>query len=133
MEEWIGLKEAWVTWSGVDRGALQVIASLIALIVIAAVIRRPLSSVLPWFLVVILAVGYEAIGGYSDGRLEDWEFAGSIRDLPLVMALPTLLLALPRFSPRLFEAPGRTVPRSMEPDTPPARDVILDAEFEEIP
>ena len=133
MEEWIGLKEAWVTWSGVDRGALQVIASLLALIAIAAVIRRPLSSVLPWFLLVILAIGYEAIGTYSDGLLEAWEIEGSIRDVALVAVTPTLLLFLCRFTPGLLHRQRPAPPKALLPYTPVARDSIIDAEFEEIP
>ena len=133
MQDWIGLKEAFVTWSGVDRGALQVLGSLLLHVAAAAVLRRPLSSVFPWVAVLLLAVGYEAIGGYADGELHDWELNGSIRDAGLMMALPTLLLLICRFAPRLVHAPPRERPPPLLlPYSAPAAEGIIDAEYEEI-
>ena len=137
MQQWIDHKEALVTWAAVDRGALQVIASVLAVAMLALLLRRPLSSVLPWLLVLVLALGYEAAGGYADGLLQDWEIAGSIRDLALVMAVPTLLLLLCRFLPGLFHRPGRSAQRPPSPFLLPytaraEEERIIDAEWEEI-
>ena len=134
MQHWVDFKDLIVGSSGFDRGSLHVLASVPLQVVCALLLRRPITSFWPWLLVLALAVVNEAASGYADGRLEDWEIPGSLRDLLLVMALPTFLAIALRLRP-LSPAgrrppPSRTLP--MLPVSASPREIIVDAEFEEI-
>ena len=129
MQEWITIKSAIVGSLGLDSGAAHVLASFVALVALAILFRRPLSSLLPWLGVLVLELANEAATGFADGALEDWELASSIRDVPLVMALPTLVLLSHRFAPQLA---GRTYPKLEPIPQEKRRDEVIDAEFEEV-
>ena len=134
MQHWVDFKDLIAGTSGFDRGSLHVLASVPLHVVCALLLRRPLTSLWPWLLVLAIAGGNEAASGYADGRLEDWEIPGSLRDLLLVMALPTFLAIALRL--RLLSPAGRRPPPSrtlpMLPVSTSPREIIVDAEFEEI-
>jgi hypothetical protein len=129
--EWVSIKGSILAWAGIDSGAAHILASVLALLALAALLRRPFWSWLPWFAILILELLNEALTGLADGMIEDWELAGSLRDLLLVMAMPTILLLICRLAPGLV-APA---PPSLKVSSPTvrSRDEIIDAEFEELP
>lgn len=130
VQEWISLKSFILWWTGVDSGAAHVLASVFALVAVAAVIRRPLWSWLSWFAVLILEIINEAATGLADGVLEEWELVGSLRDVPLVMAMPTLLLLICRLAPQMVAPESPATELSPAVDQP--RDTIIDADYEEL-
>ena len=134
MQEWIAFKDLIVASGGVDRDALHVFAAVAGQIAVAVLLRRPLSSLLPWLAVLVIELGNEAATALADGRIKDWERAASLRDLLLVMALPTLLFILCRFAPRLVAAapPPAKRPRLLFPVGQRREDEVIDAEFEEV-
>lgn len=102
MQLWGSLKEALAGWAGIDPDALRIVASLLLALAAALLLRRPLSSPLPWLLVLLIAAANEAASGLADGRFLRPELAQGLRDLLVVMALPTALLLLGRFAPQLL-------------------------------
>ena len=130
VQEWISIKSAIQSWAGIDSGAAHILASLFVLIGFAALLRRPLWSFIPWFAVLCLELANEAATRLADGTIEEWELAGSLRDVMLVMAVPTILLLLCRLAPRLVAPP----PPPLRATRAPSRrgDTIIDAEFEEL-
>jgi hypothetical protein len=126
------LKDLIAASSGLDRGTVRVIASVPVHIGFALVFRKPITSGLPWLILLVIALANEAGDAWSDKMLEDWETRASARDLILTMVLPSFLLIACRI-PSLFPRPRerkqtiRLVPvRAQQPDP------IVDAEFEEI-
>lgn len=92
--------------------ALHVIGGVVVLLGTALLLRKPLSSAGPWFVVFVLACFNEFI----DLRFPQWpdpamNYAESAKDLILSMVLPTLLLVAARLFPRLWSgaAPGKGV------------------------
>lgn len=132
MQEWVSFKESIATWTGIDHDALQVLASFILCTVAAIVSRRPISDAVPWLVVLIVAVTNELVSGFVDGAFQVHELLQSVRDLLLVMAVPTAFLVLGRFAPRVMALDpqdGRIMVSTVADR--PARSVV-DAEFEEI-
>ncbi len=130
MQQWIALKSMLQTWSGISNDALHVLLSVPILILLSLVLRRPLWSWASWSALLILELANEASTGFADGVIEDWEIAGSARDVPLVMAVPTMLLVAARLFPRLLS--GRKAPVQATPIWYRQRTEIIDAEYEEI-
>ena len=129
MQEWISIKAYFQSLIGISNDALHVLLSVPALIILALLMRRPIWSWTSWAALLALEMANELVTGFADGRMEDWEAAGSIRDVPLVMAVPTMLLAC-RLVPLLYK------PRPVAADAVPIwhrrRTEIIDAEYEEI-
>lgn len=130
MQEWISLKSFILAWTGVDSGAAHVLASVFALVAVAAIIGRPLWSWSSWFAVLVLEVINEAATGIADGVLEEWELVGSLQDVPLVMTMPTLLLLICRLAPQMVAPESPAVALSPAVDQP--REDIADADYEEL-
>lgn len=105
--DWFQFKQMLSIASGLNMDALHVHAGLLCQIVAALLMRRRLSSPWPWLVVLALVVANE----YYDYRYEIWpdramQRAEGIRDAWNTLLLPTLILLLVRFVPRLFVAPG---------------------------
>ncbi len=133
--EWSTFKADVLAAAAIDRGAAHVLLSVVALVALALVMRRPLWSWIPWAGVLVLQLLNEAISGYADRVLEPWELRGSIADVLLVMALPSFLVAACRFAPSLLRP--RPIPIQGEVVGPDPRsetraEQIEDAEFEEV-
>jgi hypothetical protein len=129
---WNDMKSILTAWLAFDRGALHALAGLGLMLFCALVTRRPVSSFIPWLLVLLLEIANETASGYADGVLEDWEIVGSRQDLVTVMIAPTVLLLAARLMPSLFvRRTGVRVPQEVMPEEERA-DVIEDAEFVEL-
>ena len=89
--------------SGLNMDALHVYAGVGLQIGAALVLRRPLKSPWPWLVV----LGAEFANEVYDYTYEVWperdiQFAEGLRDMWNTMAMPTLLLLLARYAPRLI-------------------------------
>jgi hypothetical protein len=91
--------------SGLDMDALHVHAGVLLQIMLALLLRRPLRSPIPWLLVLAAILANEIY----DYRYEVWpdaerplQLAEGIKDFWNTMLLPTAILLLARFHPRLF-------------------------------
>lgn len=105
--DWFQVKYMLSVASGLSMDALHVHAGLLCQILAALLLRRRLSSPWPWLVVLLLAVANE----WYDYSYETWPDAGeqraeSVRDTWNTMLLPTLVMLLARFVPRLFVATG---------------------------
>jgi hypothetical protein len=101
------VKSAIATWSGLERDALHIYAAILLQIGSAALFRRSLASPLPWLAVLAAALANEALDMRRDGLFEEWERAAALHDLWNSMLVPTILLLLVRFAPRLVTRPAR--------------------------
>ena len=120
MRLWYEAKQFLQQLAAVSMDALHVLAGVVALIVFALLLRRPLSSWLPWSLVLALALMNEA----SDLWVEQWpspgmQYGESASDIFVTMLLPTLLLRAVRRLPRLFASPPAP---SLPPSSPAEAD-----------
>ena len=91
----------------IDHDALHVIVGVLVWLAMAAITRRPLSSIRPWLWLLAIIGWNETV----DLWVEQWPDAGmqygeGAKDLLLTMLLPTVLLLAARFAPGLFR-PGR--------------------------
>ena len=115
---WYEFKEWLEVSSGIDMDALHVYAGVAGLLLAALLLRRPLGSALPWLAVLIaelLNEGYDLLLETWPNRDTQWMESG--KDVLNTMLLPTLLLLLARYAPRLFVGvsppigtPGETQP-----------------------
>lgn len=102
--DWYQVKVALATAVGVSHDALHVLLGVLAQVVLALLLGRRLSHPLPWLVVLMAAL----LNEWSDFRLELWpdqaaQWGESLKDMLVTMLLPTLLLLLARYHPRLFD------------------------------
>lgn len=95
------IKAAIAEWTGLERDALHIYAAILIQLASAALLRRTLASPWPWLVVLVFALGNEWLDMSGDRLIEDWEKAAAVHDLWNSMLLPTLLLLVVRFAPRL--------------------------------
>lgn len=107
MTDWYGLKLAVVQATGLSRDLLHVFMGVGAMVLAALVLRRPLSSPLPWAALLIAELANEAYDLHREAWLDRPMWPASIRDLLVTMAIPTALLLLTRLAPGLFAPPRR--------------------------
>jgi hypothetical protein len=99
---WYDVKTWLEATSGLDMDALHVHAGVLCQLAAALLLRRPLSSVWPWLVVLVAVAANEAY----DMQLEVWpnrddQVLESIKDAWNTLLLPTLLLLVARFAPWL--------------------------------
>lgn len=104
---WFHLKLWLVATSGLHMDALHVHAGILCQIVAALLLRRSLASPLPWLVVLVAVLANE----YYDYAFEVWpdrsmQLAEAFRDSWNTLLVPTLILLLVRFVPRLFHRPA---------------------------
>lgn len=114
--DWFGIKE-WLEVSiGLQEDALHVHAGLVCLFAAALLVRRPLASPIPWLILLTLALANEAYDLHYDAWPDradvhpnrDAQFAESLKDLWNTMLVPTVLLFLCRFVPRILVGRSRS-------------------------
>ena len=87
---------------------MHVIGGVVGQIALAALFRSSLARVWPWAAMLLV----ELVNEWNDLRYEVWPDPGrqwgeGAKDIALTMALPTLLLVLARWAPRLFAQNSR--------------------------
>jgi hypothetical protein len=100
---WYDIKQSLELSLGLDMDALHVYAGLLIQIFAALLLRRSMAS--PWPLLVVL--GAVAANEAYDLAYEIWpqrgmQYAEGLKDGWNTMLLPTALMLLTRFAPRLF-------------------------------
>jgi hypothetical protein len=103
--DWEGLKGA-AAELFVAKDALHIYAAFAVQVAAALVLRRPLSSWLPWLATLGAALLNEALDIVLSVEREvgAWQIDGARHDMLNTMALPTVLMLLCRYLPRLFGA-----------------------------
>lgn len=101
----------------VAKDALHVYGAFAIQIAAAALLRRPLSSWIPWYIVLALEITNEALDILlgEEAHVQPWQLEGARHDLVNTMVLPTALLLLCRYAPALFRPPPASPPEK-EPD-----------------
>ena len=114
--DWYQVKQSVVLFTGLDMDALHVHVGILAQVGVALLMRRSLASLWPWLVLLAAALANE----YYDLTYEIWpadarerQYMESVRDVWNTMLMPTLLLFLCRFAPRLFV---RTAPAEVPGD-----------------
>jgi hypothetical protein len=106
------IKAAVAAWTELDRDALHIYAAVLIQLGSAALLGRTLASPWPWLIVLAFALGNEWLDVHRDDLVEAWEKAAALHDLWNTMLLPTLLLLVVRFVPRLTTRVRRPPPPS---------------------
>jgi hypothetical protein len=101
--DWYMLKMEVVRATGLNMDALHVHVGVLAMILAALVLRVRLSSPWPWLLLLAATLANE----WWDLTYEIWptreeQYGESVKDVWNTMLLPTVILALARWSPGLF-------------------------------
>lgn len=95
-------KLAVVTATGLSKDALHVYVGLIVWLASAAVVRRPVRSLLPLGVVLAVAVLGEAWDANGDiATLRHWRIGDSVHDVVNTVFWPTVLWLLARFTKTL--------------------------------
>ena len=92
----------------VSNDALHVLVGVVVWLGLAVVLRRPLSSWLPWAGVAVLLLWNEVV----DLFVEQWpdaaqQYGEGAKDLLLTLLVPTLIMLAVRCRPQLFRAAKR--------------------------
>jgi len=105
---WYDFKYWLATASGLNMDALHVHAGIAIQLAAALLLRRSMKSPLPWLVVLVAIVvneNYDLHYEYWPDRAEQW--AESIKDFWNTMLLPTLLMLIARFMPRVLTGDRR--------------------------
>jgi hypothetical protein len=100
------IKAAIAAWTELERDALHIYAAFIIQLGSAALLRRTVASPWPWLAVLAFALTNEWLDMNGDRLIEEWEKEAALHDLWNTMLLPTLLLLVVRFAPRLMAPAG---------------------------
>ena len=101
--------KSWVAEStGLNMDALHVHAGVLAQLGLALVLRRSIASPWPWLILLAVQLANEWWDlTYEIWPTRDQQWSESIRDTWNTMLLPTLLLLVARFAPRLVTGQAR--------------------------
>ena len=110
---WVALKDGIVFYTGLERDAVHVHAALLLYIAAMVVFRRNRRSLVPWLVVMALALANEAVDFLFNLDMGSKEaFSRVVKDLWNTMLWPTVLLVLGRYTDWFQERPARPA----EPD-----------------
>lgn len=105
--DWLAFKDELAQFT-VEKDALHIYAAFAVQLFAATLLRKPLSSWLPWAAVLLVELLNEAgdmLLDQTEPHIRQWQIDGAIHDVINTMLLPTALMLLVRYMPRLFEAP----------------------------
>ncbi|NMM26732.1 MAG: hypothetical protein HHJ12_05430 [Glaciimonas sp.] len=92
------IKLAIVAATGLSKDALHIYVGLAGFLAMAAVLRKPLRSIVPWLVVVAIAVAGEMFDMRDDvASLGYWRWGASLHDILNTVFWPTVLLLLAKF------------------------------------
>lgn len=99
---WIELK-FWIERAvGLDKDALHIYAAFLIQVAAALLLRRSLGAKLPWSCVLAAVLINEALDLHAEVWPDHWQqYRASIHDIINTMVLPTLLLGMVRYLPKL--------------------------------
>jgi hypothetical protein len=89
----------------ISHDSLHIIVGVVAWLLIALVLRRPITAWRPWLWLFALILWNEAVDLWT----EQWpdpgqQYGEGAKDLLLTMTVPTLLLFAARYQPHLFRS-----------------------------
>lgn len=91
------IKLAIVSATGLSKDALHIYVGLTFLLTAAAILRKPLRSIIPWLVVLTLAVAGEMVDMRDDiTSLGYWRWGASLHDVLNTLFWPSVLLFLAR-------------------------------------
>ncbi|HWT11297.1 MAG TPA: hypothetical protein VN231_00930 [Allosphingosinicella sp.] len=100
---WIDFKDYLSQITDLDQDALHIYAAVLIQLGAAALLRRPLASILPWLVVWAVLIVNEVLDLWLPGEtIGQWQVTGGIQDSWNTMALPTLLWLLAHYAPALL-------------------------------
>lgn len=92
------IKLAIVSGAGLSKDALHIYVGLSVFLVTAAVLRKPLQSIIPWLAVAAVAIAGEALDMRDDiTSFGYWRWEASLHDVLNTLLWPTVLLLLAKF------------------------------------
>lgn len=98
------IKLAIVAATGLSKDALHIYVGLAAFLIAAVVSKRPLSSLRPWGVVLLVATAGEFVDMRDDfSSFGCWRWSASLHDILNTIAWPTVFLVLAR-NTRIFDA-----------------------------
>jgi hypothetical protein len=121
-ELWNAVLAAMVPWHqgklfvehalAIDHDALHILAGTLAWLILALLLRQPLTGWAPWLGVVAFNIWNEVVDLTLE-RWSDpgWQYGETAKDLVLTMALPTVLMFAVRLRPDLFRHDSRAARR----------------------
>jgi hypothetical protein len=88
----------------IAKDALHIYFAFVIQVAAALVLRKSLASWAPWLTVLAFELVNEGLDMWlgEEAHLKPWQFDGARHDILNTMILPTALLLLCRYSPRLF-------------------------------
>jgi len=93
------IKLAIVQATGLSKDALHIYVGLAVMFTAAVVLHKPLRSIVPWLVVLAVAVAGEMIDMHDDiTSLGYWRWGASLHDVLNTLFWPSVLLFLARFS-----------------------------------
>jgi hypothetical protein len=119
--DWAALKTLITDETGLSRDALHLLVGLGAYLVLAALLPRRVSPLLPWLLILVAGLANE----WADYLHETWpgQWRESLKDMATTLSLPSLLILLGRLAPHLLVRPApAAASEKAAPDQEPAGD-----------
>jgi hypothetical protein len=111
--DWL-LFKSYVSDLSVSRDALHIYAALAIQVLAALLARVSLRTLFPWLAVLAAELVNEGLDLLLEKEpfIRRWQIEGSVHDLINTMVLPTILMILVRYLPRLFAplSPSREEP-----------------------
>ena len=103
MIEWYRLKLSVSHATSLSMDALHLLLGVVAMLLFARLIRRSIADIRPWLAVLV----FELLNEWSDLRFEQWpdpakQYGEGAKDILLTMLVPTALLLIARYRPRLL-------------------------------
>lgn len=88
-----------VAMTGLSKDALHVYFGLIVWLLAAALRRKSIATIQPWFMVLLAALVVEAFDAFDDWRsLGRWRMGASVHDIVNTLVWPTVLALLARYT-----------------------------------
>lgn len=92
------IKLAIVAATGLSKDALHIYVGLAVFLAMATVLRKPLRSIVPWLVVVAIAIAGEVLDMRDDvASLGYWRWSASLHDMLNTIFWPTVLFLLAKF------------------------------------
>jgi hypothetical protein len=101
--DWVQFKDYLSQVTDLSQDALHIYAAVLVQFAAALLLRRSLAHPLPWLCLLAVLVVNEAVDLREPGKpIEEWQVLGGLRDVWNTLLLPTALMLLARFAPRLM-------------------------------
>ena len=119
--DWVQFKDYLSQVTDLSQDALHIYAAVLIQFAAALLLRRSLAHPLPWLCLLAVLVVNEAVDLREPDRpIEEWQVVGGLRDVWNTLLLPTVLMLLARFAPRLMT--GRAAAAAAEGQPPAIQD-----------